>query len=79
MATLRFVYVSMDGYKVLEFDGDKAEMKGIQKEYERKAKVLGKALKTKQEPEPTESNECNWCGYRKEGKRPIKKPKRSRK
>jgi len=78
MATLKFLYVSMDGYKVLEYTGDRETADAYMNEFERKAKLLGKALKRGEPPEPTKANECKWCRYKEEGRCPITKTRKKR-
>lgn len=79
LATLKFLYVSMDGYKVFEYNGDLETASSYMDEFERKGKILGKSLKTGVAPEPDKGNECKWCRYKEEGKCPILKPRKKRK
>ena len=79
MASLKFLYVSMDGYKVFEYQGDRETADAYMNEFERKAKLLGKGLKNGEPPEPERGGECNWCRYKEEGRCPIVKPKKKKK
>jgi hypothetical protein len=79
LATLRFLYVSMDGYVSLEYVPDPSEMRAHNDEYNRKAKELGLALKHGEPPEPVKCAECKWCNYKKDKTCPLTPKRRSRK
>lgn len=79
LANLHFLYVSMDGWKNFKYTGDIETAGMFIEDFEDKARVLGKALRTGDPPEPIKGGgECNWCRYRQEGKCPVMKPKKSR-
>ena len=72
-ATLKFLYVSMDGYKVLEYIGGFETMEAELENFDAKARIIGKAIRKGEPPEPVRANECKWCRYKKEGTCPITK------
>jgi len=63
-ARLKFLYVSMDGYKVLEYDAGFETMEAELENFDRKARIIGKAIRKEEPPEPTRGNECKWCRYK---------------
>jgi len=65
LATLKFVYLSMDGYKVFTFSGTQKDISDAMKEFEKKAKILGSALFLNKKPIPQKGSECNWCEHKK--------------
>lgn len=78
LSTLKIFYASMGGWKCFEFNGTKSDVNGIMKEFDRKARILGDALKCKEEPTGVSCKECEWCIYRGEGMCSLKKPKKER-
>jgi hypothetical protein len=65
-ATLKFLYVSMDGYKVLEYTGGFERMEAELENFDAKARIIGKAIRKGEPPEPIRANECKWCRYKNE-------------
>lgn len=78
LAKLQVLYVGMGECKCFEFVGTKSELNGILKEFDRKARLLGDALKENKPPEPMSCKECNYCGHRALNKCSVKKPKRQK-
>lgn len=76
-ATLKFIYISMDGYKVYTYQGSREEADSVVRDMEEKAKVLGTALIKGEAPDAERGNECKWCRYKAEGRCPImRKPRK---
>jgi len=77
-ATLKFIYLSMDGYKVFTFNGDLGSADAIITEMENKAKALGEGLINKKPPQAEKANECKYCRYKGEGRCPIVKTRKKK-
>lgn len=77
-ATLKFIYLSMDGWRVFEYQAGIDTADAYMEEFERKGKILGRAIKDGVPPEPTRANECKWCRYKEEGRCPIVKPRKKK-
>lgn len=65
-ATLKFLYVSMNGYKTFKYVGGFENMEAELENFDRKARLIGKAIKDETPPEPERANECKWCRYKNE-------------
>lgn len=78
-ATLHFLYLSMDGWRVFNYSGGIENADAYMEEFERKAKTLGRAIRNGEPPEPQRANECKWCRYKEEGLCPIVKPRKTKK
>jgi hypothetical protein len=71
LATLKFMYFSMDGYKVFEYEDSLETADAIMKEMEERAITLGTAIKKEEPPTPTKGGECRYCKYKEQGRCPI--------
>ena len=77
-ATLKFIYLSMDGYKVFTFDDTMQTADSVMVEMEEKARKLGEGIIKGEPPLPVKGNECRWCRYKEEGRCPITKTRKKR-
>lgn len=78
LATLKFIYLSMDGYKVFTYDDSLETADAIMSEMEERAKNLGMALKKRSPPEATKDGPCRYCIYKTQGRCPIVKKRKPR-
>jgi len=76
LATLKFIYLSMDGYKVFTYDDTLQTADSVMAEMEDRAKTLGLAIKEGEPPTPSKGNECKYCRYKKQGRCPIVKTRK---